>query len=88
MEFKVEKEEVVQRYERVDRFIVVSEDELKQIFDVNKQGDFPIFVGAYEDFRNAVDQGEVFVIIGYHGFNSKFVLKLEEAKGEKTEVKA
>ena len=88
MKFKVEKEEVIERYEKVSKTMVVSGDELKQIFDVDKQGDFPIFVGAYEDFRNAVDQGEVFVIIGYHGFNSKFVLKLEEAKGEKTEVKA
>lgn len=88
MEFKVEKEEVVQRYERVDRFIVVSEDELKQIFDVNKQDNVPIFAGTFKDFKDAVDQGAVSVTIDYHGFNSRFVLKLEEAKGEKTvEVK-
>ena len=36
MEFKSEKEEVVERYERTRNYLVVSEDELRQLYEVKK----------------------------------------------------
>ena len=77
MEFKSEKEEVVERYERTRNYLVVSEDELRQLYEVNKNYPVPIFMGAYEQFRNEAEQGNMLAWIEFHGYRIQFVLKLE-----------
>lgn len=77
MEFKSEKEEVVERYERTRNYLVVSEDELRQLYEVNKNYSVPIFMGDYEQFRNEAEQGNIFAWIEFHGYRIQFVLKLE-----------
>ena len=78
MEFKSEKEEVVERYERTRNYLVVSEDELRQLYEVNKNYPVPIFMGDYEQFRDEVEEGQVHAWIDFHGFRLQFVLKLEK----------
>ncbi len=78
MEFKSEKEEVVERYERTRNYLVVSEDELRQLYEVNKNYSVPIFMGDYEQFRDEVEEGQVHAWIDFHGFRLQFVLKLEK----------
>ena len=78
MEFKSEKEEVVERYERTRNYLVVSEDELRQLYEVNKNHPVPIFMGDYEQFRDEVEEGQVHAWIDFHGFRLQFVLKLEK----------
>ena len=47
MEFKTEKDEVVERYVRSSNYLVVSEDELRQLYDVNEQNNAIMFNGNY-----------------------------------------
>lgn len=75
MEFKSEKEEVVERYERTRNYLVVSEDELRQLYEVNKNYSVPIFMGDYEQFRNEAEQGNMLAWIEFHGYRIQFVLK-------------
>ena len=75
MEFKSEKEEVVERYERTRNYLVVSEDELRQLYEVNKNYSIPIFMGAYEQFRDETKQGNMLAWIEFHGYRIQFVLK-------------
>ena len=77
MEYKSEKEEVVERYERTRNYLVVSEDELRQLYDVNKKQPAVIFQGDYEAFRDEVGQEHVHAYIDYHGYRIQFLLKLE-----------
>ena len=78
MEFKSEKEEVVERYERTRNYLVVSEDELRQLYEVNKNYPVPIFMGDYDQFRNEAKQGNMLAWIEFHGYRIQFVLKLEK----------
>ena len=78
MEFKSEKEEVVERYERTRNYLVVSEDELRQLYEVNKNYSVPIFMGDYEQFRDETKQGNMLAWIEFHGYRIQFVLKLEK----------
>ena len=75
MEFKSEKEEVVERYERTRNYLVVSEDELRQLYEVNKNYPVPIFMGDYEQFRDEAKQGNMLAWIEFHGYRIQFVLK-------------
>ena len=78
MELKSEKEEVVERYGRTSNYMVVSEDELRQLYDVNEQNNAIMFNGNYEAFRDEVVEGQVHAWIDFHGFRLLFVLKLEK----------
>ena len=78
MEFKTEKDEVVERYVRSSNYLVVSEDELRQLYDVNEQNNAIMFNGNYEAFRDEVVEGQVHAWIDFHGFRLQFVLKLEK----------
>ena len=50
---------------------------------MNKNYSIPIFMGAYEQFRNEAEQGNIFAWIEFHGYRIQFVLKLEkDNKGE------
>ena len=75
MEFKTEKDEVVERYVRSSNYLVVSEDELRQLYDVNEQNNAIMFNGNYEAFRDEVVEGQVHAWIEFHGYRIQFVLK-------------
>ena len=50
---------------------------------MNKIYSVPIFMGAYEQFRDEAKQGNMLAWIEFHGYRIQFVLKLEkDNKGE------
>ena len=79
MEFKSETKEVVEKHTEETRYMVITEDELKEIFYADGRHFIDDNVG-YERFRKYVDAGEVIVSITFHGLLMQFTLKLKEDK--------
>ena len=77
MEFKIEKKEVVEKHTEETRYMVMTEDELKEMFYADKQYFIADNVN-YERVKEYVNAGVVIVSISFHGFPRQFTLKLKD----------